>query len=442
MAKECTLTLSTSEGGGDEGKYRSVAGDPISIVANLEAVVAAMHRGKRRSFRTAALEIWLRAQVLLANLLVWFLRVSQFRNQRLAETDFRQIVVYTVGILGDNVVMLPALAALRKRYPRAAITVITNCQEWGSAAVHGLFGESQFVDQYFVVNDSLLRRCGLRFILDRSRLADLRCDLFVNLSPFGNRGWLGAVVREIMLAKMLRSSHAVGFRVSNVMRSPYNRNVYPNLLKNEPRRAAEVLKPLGIAPLAWQEAMPVQSEARESIRLKLASLGLIDAPFAVLHPGAKFLTQRWPARRFGLLAKSLLQEYGLHTIITGTKEEMPIVDEVLVAAGYTAQSLAQRTTISELTELLRMAKLCVSNDTGTMHLAAAVAVPTVAVFSMRNTLVHWFPNSENIRAVFRTCACRYCGLENTGCAGVECLNGIGVDDVMRAVRQLLSHAKF
>ncbi len=417
---------------------RRVTIHPVAIACTLEEVQSAIGERETQSLPAIVLGTWVRLRVVLANTLLWLLHALLFKKGGLRSTDFRQIVVYTVGILGDNVVMLPALAALRRRYPSASITVVTNCQIWNSAAARGIFANSPFLDRHFIVNDALVRRVGMRLILDRSQVSNVSCDLFVNLSPFGNRGWFGAVIRELALAKMLKASYALSFRVSTIMRSPQLRKVYPRMIKNEPRRAAEVLRPLGIEPLAWPEVMPIQPDARDSVHCKLAALGIDGRPLAVLHPGGKFRAQRWPAQQFGHLADKLREQEGLTPVFTGTKEEHALIDAAFSATAGGAVSLVGETTVPEMIELLRIARLCVTNDTGTMHLAAAVGVPTVAVVSTRNTPAHWFPNSRNVVAVFRLCQCSYCYLEDTGCDHLQCLTGIGVADVLDAVRVALS----
>jgi ADP-heptose:LPS heptosyltransferase len=412
--------------------------NPVAVAHTLEEVRSAIRRRERVPLRAVLLRAWVRLRVALTNGLLSLLRAALFKTGGLRGTEFRRIVVYTVGILGDNVVMLPALAAIRRRWPSALITVITNCQKWNPRAAREIFAGLPFLDQQFIVNDHLVRRIGMRLILDRGQLGDVACDLFVNLSPFGNRGWLGAVFRELALARMLHATHAVGFSVSTIARSPLLRNIYPHLLKNEPRRAAEVLKPLGIQPLAWAEAMPTRPDARDSVWKKLAALGIHDEPFAVLHPGAKFRTQRWPSRQFGTLARELQKQQRMPIVVTGANEEKAIVEEVLAASENGAVSLVGQTDIAEMIELLRLARLCVTNDTGAMHLAAAVGVPTVAIVSTRNTPAHWFPDSENVVALFRICPCSYCYLEDSGCDHLQCLTGIGVGDVLDAVRAVLS----
>jgi ADP-heptose:LPS heptosyltransferase len=361
----------------------------------------------------------------LANTALSMLRAALFERTGYDRRDFRSVVVYTVGILGDNVVMLPALAAIRRAYPEADITLLVNTQTWDVGGAAQLLDGLPWFDRWMRVNDSLLRRCGTRFVLDRGQVGDLRTDLFINLSPFGNRAWLGAVVRELALANRLGATHAVGFRVSGPHRA------LPSMLRNEPRRAAEVLALLGLKP--DRDCLPLTSAAA-----RLPGFGA-SARVAVIHPGAKFAIKQWPAERFGEVATALAAR-GFCPVVTGTAMERVTAEAVCNSSGGVARNLAGETTVASLAELLRRSALCVTNDTGTMHLAALLDVPTVALFAMRNTPRHWFPNARRVRVLFSPVMCRYCLLDDNCPDEKLCLTNIAVPDVLNAVESVLKES--
>src|SRR4030042_4240951 len=121
--------------------------------------------------------------VFAANISLSVLHFCFFKKRDLIKKEFENIVVYTVGIVGDNVVMLPALAALRRRYPAATITIITNCQIWGQEGAMGLLEPSPFKDRLIVIDDNPVQRKGFKFVMDSEKCKGIKCDLFVNLSP-------------------------------------------------------------------------------------------------------------------------------------------------------------------------------------------------------------------------------------------------------------------
>lgn len=391
-------------------------GQRVVCVASLAEAEHALRDGRRHIAATALRGV--------ANIALSVLRAALFSRTGFDRRDFRRVVVYTVGILGDNAVMLPALAAIRRAYTKADITLLVNTQTWDAGGAAQLLDGLPWFDRWMRVNDSLLRRCGTRFVLDRQQVGDLRADLFINLSPFGNRGWLGAVIRELALARKLGATHAVGFRFSGPRRA------LPWLIRNEPRRAAEVLSSLGL--VADRDCLPLNLAARDAVLAKCGGA----AKIAVIHPGAKFAIKEWPAERFGEVAAALAAR-GFRPVVTGTASDSSTARTVCLAAGNAAVNLAGKTDVAELAELLRAAALCVTNDTGTMHLAALLNTPTVALFGMRLTPLHWFPDSQRIRVLFAPVPCRFCLLDDNCPEGKLCLTSIAVPDLLAAAEDVL-----
>jgi ADP-heptose:LPS heptosyltransferase len=350
-------------------------------------------------------------------------------------SNINGIVVYTVGILGDNAVLLPSLRALRQHFSRATITVVTNCQHWSPDAAEGILGHSPFKDRLIILNDHPVRRKGFHFVYDKEHFTNIPCDLFVNLSPFGNRGWLGAVLREMIFAKFLGARHAVGFRMSTLSRGVLFNPVQYRFVQNEPRRGAEVLRELNLDVLISDDLLPVSKEAHDTMKAKLADVGVNNKPFFVLNPGAKFHSKCWPAERFGLVARNLFEKFGATSVVIGNVAEVEIAKKVVASSQGCAVSLAGETTVSDLIELLRHSSGCVTNDTGTMHLAALLEIPTVALFSTRHSPTHWLPQGRRIISLFTLPACRYC--YDDDCNEPRCLYAIGVDDVMKNIINLI-----
>ena len=108
------------------------------------------------------------------------------------------------------------------------------------------------------------------------------------------------------------------------------------------------------------------------------------------------------------------------------------------ASGDFAVDLSGQTTVQELIELLRMSEGCVTNDTGTMHLAAMIGIPTVAIFSTRISPTHWFPVGEKVVSIFSLNDCSFC--YNDDCRETKCLRNIDVSCVLQEMEQLFSGA--
>ncbi len=101
---------------------------------------------------------------------------------------------------------------------------------------------------------------------------------------------------------------------------------------------------------------------------------------AVLHPGARWPSKLWPAAAWAQLGDWLSREHGLQVVITGSRADQGLSQEILRSMQEPVIDLAGRTSLPELAAVLRRARLAVTTDTGAMHLAAALGTPVAALF--------------------------------------------------------------
>ncbi|MFZ3136816.1 MAG: glycosyltransferase family 9 protein [Thermodesulfovibrionales bacterium] len=362
-----------------------------------------------------------------------------FKKMGYKTRDFRDIVVYTVGIVGDNVVILPALAALRNRYQKAKITVITNCQIWDQQGAREVLEPSPYKDKLIILDDHPVRRNGFKFEMNKEKFKGVNCDLFVNLSPLGNRGLFGAVVKEMLFAKKLGAKYAVGYRMSTYSRKDIFNKVQHHFVRNEPRRSEEVLHELRVRPIENQDLFSHDNAAKEAVLKKIIEWGGSPASLFVINPGAKFKTQCWPVQNFIAVANWLSQNYNATIAITGVDREKEIAEVIVKGSRGLTINLAGETTIQELVELLRMAKACITNDTGTMHIAAMTRTKTVAIFTTRHSPTHWLSKGDEVISIFSPPDCQNC--YDDFCETIECLKAISVENVTEVLEEVLSEGK-
>jgi ADP-heptose:LPS heptosyltransferase len=382
----------------------------------------------------AWLVAWVRLRTGFANLVAWALRRLWFRKPAPLER-LGHIVVYAFGTLGDHLVALPALAALRKACPGAKITLLSSTGGIGPRVLNELLGDHRLVDEVVLVPDPPTRRRGLHVDYDAGLEGLRACDLFVNLSPFGNRGLANAVFRELFIARHLRARCAVGFKVRGWAGARKLKRVLHLFVGNEPRRCKEVLAELGLEPVPPEQAIPRFPEARARLLNKLAGLQG-EGPLVVLNPGAKGDAKRWPAERFAEVARELCVQFNARIVAVGTQEEAHTCSASLAGTG--GLNLAGQSPLQELIELLRMAELCLTNDTGTMHLAAMVGCSTVALFTTRLSPRHWFPLGVSVVALMSFVKDRYDYRDEGG--PHESLLAISVEDALQvALKSLGGH---
>jgi heptosyltransferase I len=144
-------------------------------------------------------------------------------------------------------------------------------------------------------------------------------------------------------------------------------------------RYLELLEPLGITRPPVRFDLPRHSEDEAAIGRFIRERGL-GSGFAVINPGAGWPSKRWPVERFAAVARYLGGRRQLPTVVAwGGAAEWTLADQIITTSAGAAH-MAPETTLGELAELSRRAKLFVSADTGPLHLAAAVGTPCVGLF--------------------------------------------------------------
>jgi len=260
-----------------------------------------------------------------------------------------------------------------------------------------------------------------------SELRSRRYDLLLHLSEHTRGAWL---------ARTLGVRYAVG---------PVDRergrwwpksftHLYP-LVRN--RHQVEVnldaLRRIGVQPgTGEREVVFVPGKAAEE-RVR----ELVAEPFVHMHPASRWRFKCWPAERNAALADRLAQD-GHRVVLTSAPDETGLIDEIVGRMKSPAVNLAGQLSLKELGALTARAKLFIGVDSMPMHLAAAMGVPTVALFGPSSEIA-WGPWNVEQRVVTTTHSCRPCGVDGCGGGKVsECLTLLGVEPVYAAAQELLA----
>jgi heptosyltransferase-2/heptosyltransferase-3 len=188
------------------------------------------------------------------------------------------------------------------------------------------------------------------------------------------------------------------------------------------------------------DALPrLQTSARDrsEARALVAALGLVNAPFAILHTTNAVAPQRgiWPTRGWAELAKRMRRELDLTVLLSGADADREIVDTVAAESG--AIAIAGRTSIGGFAALAQLARLFAGITTGSMHLAAAVGTPTVGIYPFQtDTPERWAPLGPHTAIVRASYPCRP-GERKETCPDYACIANLDVPRILSAVRSLL-----
>ena len=185
------------------------------------------------------------------------------------------------------------------------------------------------------------------------------------------------------------------------------------------------------APANAQPQMQVPQQARQDA---MAAHGLQAGSYFVLVPGAEYgPAKRWPAAHFATLAQQLLVRHQLPVLLLGSAKDADVCAQIASSVNAvqpgTCHDLAGRTGMEQAIALIAQARAMVSNDSGLMHVAAALGVPQVAIFGSSSPLhtpplsplaqVVWLKNDANYQPPLDCAPCfeRNCPLGHTRCLG-------------------------
>ncbi|WP_092387163.1 glycosyltransferase family 9 protein [Curtobacterium sp. YR515] len=200
----------------------------------------------------------------------------------------------------------------------------------------------------------------------------------------------------------------------------------------EPERALRIAEAAGFR-------LPSGASRRLGVRLDVAPPAEVAGlgRYVVVHPGASVPARAWPEDRHRALVAAYAAQ-GTAVVVTGSPGERALTARV---AGDTAIDLGGRTTPAELAAVLAGAEVVVVGNTGPAHLAAAVGVPIVSLFSPVVPAVKWAPDAPLVELLGDQGApCRLSRARACPVPGHPCLSSVRIEDVLEAHRRLLDRA--
>lgn len=343
----------------------------------------------------------------------------------------RRVLAVRLDTLGDVLMTGPALRALRAEGGRH-VTLLTSPS--GAAAAE-LMPE---VDETLVYDAPWLKATGPRAdsAPDRTMADMLRERSFDAAAIFT------VATQSPLPAALLCHLAEVPLRLAHCRENPYAllSDWVPEPetgvpYRHEVRRQLDLVARIGAVSADERMRIEVEPPARDAVGELLAELGLGDGhPFAVVHPGANAPSRRCPPDLLAGAARGL-HHAGVELVLTGSADELPLVEEVRELAGVPAGSLAGRLDLRGLAALLERARLLVSGNTGPVHVAAAIGTPVVDLYALTNPQhTPWMVES---RVLSHDVPCRWCLRSVCPMGHHHCLTLIRPEQVVEAGLELL-----
>lgn len=325
----------------------------------------------------------------------------------------QSILFIRPGGIGDAVLLIPAVMCLKNRYPKADISVLAekrNVQIFSlCSAVDHIYCYDRIADFYLV--------------------AKKHYDVVIDTEQWHR---LSAIV-----ARLLRSQMRIGY-ATNARKKLFTHVVEYSQEAHEVDSFFDLLRPLDLKPIApvLFPFLKIPQHSQDDAYNFLGTIG--KQQFVVLFPGASIVERRWGAERFtGLADRLRLSDRSL--VIVGGHEDVAAGDEIALRVPGVI-NLAGKTSLLQTAAILKSAALLVSGDSGILHIAVGLDIPTVSLFGP-GIASKWAPRGKKHVVINHQLPCSPCtkfGTTPPCPIKAKCITDISVDEVFIAVQFLLS----
>jgi len=342
-------------------------------------------------------------------------------------SEYKKIGVWQTAFLGDAVLTLPLLRAIKDRFPEAELHYF----------VRSGF-ESVFAGQPEIAAVHGFAKRGAQ----KSLNAAVRLGWEIGQQGFD----LWVSTHTSLRTALVSGATGIGRRIG-YDKPWFNRFAYTETVNRrfddlyEIERLMELVKPLGIAGPAPKAELVLSEEARSAADTYWEKSDF-DRPVLGIHPGSTWPTKCWPVEYFSKIAARAANR-GAHVLIFAGPGEEDVARQVEMNADCDAThvtNLAGKLSLPELAAYLGRLDAYLTNDSGPMHLAWTQDVPLVAVFGPTVKSLGFFPRGEHSTVMETELDCRPCGLHGPKkCpkGHFKCMKNVTPDMVWEALREKL-----
>jgi lipopolysaccharide heptosyltransferase II len=345
----------------------------------------------------------------------------------------KNILCIRLDTIGDVIMTTPAIRALKTSQPGRRITLMTSA---AGAAIAPLIPE---LDDLIIYDAPWLKATAPRVNSEPEyamieRLRQAQYDAAVIFTVYS---------QNPLPSAFLCYMAGIPLRLAHCHENPYQlltdwiKDPEPEqFTRHEVRRQLDLVASVGCEIEDDRMMLQVDERTKHRMQQRLESIGIVlQRPWVVIHPGATAPSRRYPPENFAIVAQQLVQDAGIQVVFTGTQSESELVESIQQAMRAPSYSFVDRLDLAELTALLSLAPLLISNNTGPVHMAAAVGTPIVDLYALTN-LQHtpWgVPN----RVLFHDVPCRICYKSICPEGHHNCLRLVLPETVVQAALELL-----
>lgn len=342
-----------------------------------------------------------------------FILARSRKFQKIVPDKIERILIIRPGGIGDAVLLLPSVTALKARFPGAGIDLL--CEKRNA----GVFGLSTQIDHIYSYDKGLeLFRCMKN-----------KYDVVIDTEQWHR---LSAVVAYLTGAPVKIGFDTNERRTFFTHQVPYSHDEY------EADSFLHLIEPLAGEDHKFDVDMPFVEISRIVTPYLSSGREVEVKGMVAMFPGASVAERRWGGERFGEAARSL-NENGYRVLILGSQADRSEA-EIIQKYAPASVNLIGKTSLVDVAGLLKECKLLITSDSGIMHLAYAVGTPTLSLFGP-GIEEKWAPKGKKHRSLNVRLDCSPCtrfGYTPTCEKDVLCLSSLRVKDLLDAVYEMLN----
>ncbi len=331
----------------------------------------------------------------------------------------KRILVIKLSALGDVILSVPSLRALRQKFPDAWISVLIGRKS------RKLIRNCPYVNDTIAYEEETGKNRLGHLFKTAQLLSKEDFDIVVDLQNN-------------------KTSHLLAFLCGARVRAGHNNRKWSFLLNLRTRNGAgssmaplehqfQVLKLLGVEVFDKRLELWTEKEEDEKVKSLLESQWVSPSQVIVgINPGSslRWPTKQWPVENFAKLCDELARK-NIRVIVTGSPEDAPLAERLINLTRHKPINAVGRTSITELIALARRCRVFISSDSAPMHIAASVHTPLVALFGPTDPKRHLVPPAR-YQVFWKEIHCSPCYLRSCP-IGLICMKKIGVQEVLDSV---------
>lgn len=339
--------------------------------------------------------------------------------------NIKRLLIRSTNWIGDAVMTTPAVRAIRKRFPNTHVSLLA--KPW----VVPVFKDSEHIDRLLTYDDEgrhkgifgkfRLARDLKKYHFDAAILLQnaFEAALITFLAGIPIRIGYDTDVRQLLL------THAVS--CTNEIKKKHQTDYYLNVIR-------------GIGMEEDNRELYLKLNQRDRFRAEKILIEQhlsLDDKIVGINPGATYgPAKQWPHDRYARLADKIQVFTGGRIIIFGGPNDRKIGKKILQGMRRRPIDLSGKTSLGEAMALIERCDLFITNDSGLMHVAAALDVPLIAVFGSTNSITTG-PLSQNSRIVQVPLECSPCLRPECPKGHLDCMDQISVEMVFKVVKEML-----